>query len=113
MKITSDFIINEIRERIKNKEQIPPDWWCDASDKLNVLLGDETDLLAYYQQQVAQRKVAFIEQGKSVSEAKVRTEAEDIYREMNKQNAKIKQIEEFIRINKIRSRLKDNEYRLA
>jgi hypothetical protein len=111
-KITTDTIMGFLKENIEEKRPLFPEIFADAAAKLNVLIGDEVDLLADLQQKVAQLKVDLLEQDKSVAEAKVRVEATDEYKQMVKQSAKIKQIEEFIRIMKIRSRLKSDEYRL-
>lgn len=113
--VTTDTIIDFLQERVENKEPIHASIWLDAAQKLNILIGDEHDLLFDLQQQVANMKVRYYEDIKegekpNVSKAKMYIETSDVYREMNKQKAKISRIEEFIRIAKIQARLKDTEY---
>lgn len=108
--VTTDSILNWFKENVKNKEVIDPNMWLDSARKLNVLISEEHDKLLELQQQVAQKKVDFINIGEPVARAKAKVEATDIYKEMNRQNAKIEQIEEHIRIAKIMARLKGNEY---
>src|SRR6185436_1217163 len=107
--ITCDLILNWLRDQVEQKREIAPSLYIDACTKLNLLLGNETDHLYDLQQKVSLIKVGLIEADKSVAEAKTRVEATEEYKQMKKQEAKIGQIEEAIRIAKIRARLKDNE----
>lgn len=109
--IDTDLILSTMKGWVETKTVIDAHTWVDASQKLNVLIGDEHDKLFDLQQKVAQMKVAYITEGKSVSDAMSRVEAEDLYRDMQRQKARISQIEEMIRIAKLQARLKDNEYR--
>ncbi len=111
-KITTETIIGFLKKNVEEHKPLSPDIFADAAAKLNVLIGAETDKLAELQQKVAQEKVALLEQGKSVAESKVRVEAMDVYKDMLKQKAKIEQVVEFIRIMKLRSRMKMEEYNL-
>lgn len=110
--VTADTILTYLQQQVENKVQLEPNFYVDTCQKLCVLLGDEHDKLFNLQQEVAKRKVGYIESGDTVAKAKVKIEAEDIYKEMQKQRAKIERIEEMIRISKIRARLKDHEYGL-
>lgn len=109
--ITVDTIINAMKGWVETKHPISPDVFVDAAGKLAILLGDENDKLFFLQQDVAKCKVMFIEGGDSVAKAEVKTEASNLYREMCSQKAKVEQIQEFIRIAKIRARLVSEEYR--
>ena len=102
--ITADTILNSIKEMVASKRQLNPDIWIDAAFKLNVLIGDENDILLVRQQEVAQKRLDFLTQGDTVSAAKLKVEATDEYREMHRQKMKVAQIEEFIRISKIQAR---------
>lgn len=113
-KITADFIIDQMKEYIENKQPVAPDVWINAAQKLNILLGDESDILFTMQQRIAAERVAMLddqaaEGKKNVSEVRIRIEATDAYRQMRSQEAKIRQIEELIRIAKIQARLRDSE----
>ena len=107
-----DTILSVLQEKVSNKEVIDATTWIEAAELLNVLLGEETDKLFELQQKVAQEKVARIEETKaSVAQVKIQVESLDIFREMQKQKAKIERVIEFIRIAKIQSRLKSEEMR--
>lgn len=109
--ITTDTILNALKERVENKVPVSPNMWIDAAEKLNILLGDEHDLLLDLQQKVAQMRADLIEGGDSVAKAKSKIEATDEHKEANRQRAKISRIEEMIRIAKIQARLKESEMR--
>lgn len=109
--VTADFILQTLNEWVEEKHPIGPDVWLDASAKLAVLLGFETDKLWVMQQNVAKLRVLHIESGASVAKADALIEAEDIYREMQKQKAKIDQIHELIKISKLQARLALDEQR--
>lgn len=108
-KITIDTIINFFEDNVKSKTPIAPHFFIDGSVKLNILRGDEDDLIFELQQKVSQRKVDIIESGKSVSQAKVMIEASDEYKQLCKQKARCERITEFIRLGKIMSKLKSDE----
>lgn len=111
-KITCDFILNWFKEAVEKKEPIPPSVWLDGASKLNVLQGDEEDILFELQQKVAEIRVKCMEESDkiNVSRAKVLVEATDEYKQMKKQAAKVARIQEQIRISKIQARMRDNEY---
>lgn len=113
--VTTDSIINYLQGKVENKEPLHASVWLDAAQKLNILIGDEHDLLFDLQQKVALLKVDYYENVKegekpNVSKAKMYIETTDEYKALHKQKAKIAAIEEFIRIAKIQARLKDTEY---
>lgn len=112
-KITIEFILSTLQGYIENKDPISPVLWLDSAQKLNVLLGDETDSLFDLQQRVAQIKLSYLvaQEKRNVSEANLRTEASDEYRDMCKKKARIEQIEEFIRLAKHQATMRSNEMR--
>ena len=109
--ITTDTIINAMKGWVETKHPISPDVFVDAAGKLAILVGDENDKLFFLQQDVAKLKVMHIESGDSVAAAEVKTEASNLYRDMCVQKAKIEQIQEMIRIAKLRARLVTEEMR--
>ncbi len=109
--INTNTILSTLEEWVRDKKMIDAHTWVDASQKLNVLIGEEHDKLYTLEQSIATAKVTYLDCGKSVAEAKTRVEATDTYKEMMKQRSKIKQIEELIKIAKLQARLKDNEIR--
>lgn len=111
IEITIDSILNVVTGWVKNKQFMSAHDWVNTAQKLNVLIGEEHDKLFTLQQQIALVKSVCIDEGKSVSACKIMVETTDTYKIMRKQEAKIKQVEEMIRIAKLQARLKDNEYR--
>lgn len=108
--VSTDTILEWLQDQVEQKLPIAPHLWLDASMKLLALLGGEHDKLFALQRAVAQEKLAAIEAGDSVAKAKVKVETTDTFVKMKQQEAKIGRIEEMIRLAKIQSRLKDNEY---
>lgn len=108
---TADSVLQWLEKQVRAKAIIDAHTWVEACQYLNILSGEEADRLFELQQVVARLKVAFIEQGDSVVMAKTKVETTDEYKEMKRQEAKIKRIEESIRIAKIQARLKDSELR--
>jgi len=108
--MTAEEIIKQLEDVVQKKLPMSPSFWVEQAQKLVVLMGDEADKLYTLQKQVAQEKVKWIEQGKSVSEAKLRVEASDLYEQMLKQKAFLERINEIIRIAKIQSKMRESEY---
>ena len=108
---TPDSIIEYLKDKVEQRIPIAPTVWLNAAQKLNVLLGNENDREAELFQSARKIMIAGIEEGKSVAESKARMEATDLYKEYNKQKAKISQIEEFIRLAKAQSRVRNEEYK--
>jgi uncharacterized protein YfeS len=108
-KITCDTIIDFLKNIIEEKKILPPSVFIDAAEKLNILRSDEDDKLVGLMQKVAQLKSNSILSGNSVAQAKVHAEASDDYKLMLMQKMRCERITEFIRIEKIRARLKDTD----
>ncbi len=107
--VTINTITEYLKKQVEEHIPIAPSLWIDSAQKINVLLGDEHDKLFEIQQKVAKIKVGYIEQDKTVSEAKTRVEASEEYKEYQLQKAKIGRIEEFIRLAKIQARTRTEE----
>ena len=108
---TIDSIIDYLKDKVEQKIPIAPTLWLNAAQKLNVLLGNENDRLAELFQSTRKIIIAHIEEDKSATESKARMEMTDVYKEYNKQKAKIVQVEEFIRLAKAQSRVRNEEYK--
>lgn len=104
-KITADTILEAMKLYVEEKRILSPDIWIDSAHKLTTLLGDEEIKLYELQQIVAKIKLGFLENSNSVSAAKLKTDATDQYKEYKIQQAKINQIEEYIRVAKLRAKL--------
>jgi len=109
--ITALTIIETMKKWVEEKHPIPPSMWIDASLKLNVLRGDLDDKLYDLESELAKQKAELLmRDDMTVAKAESIIRAEDKFKEMRKLNAKIKQLEEFIKISKKRSSLKEEEY---
>lgn len=111
-KITTDTILNWFKEQVEAKRQLDPELWLEAASKLAVFLGDEEMKLYEFQQKVAELKLRFYNgmNKPTVSNAEMMTEATDDYKVYQQQKAKIAQIEEFIRIAKLRVKISSGQY---
>lgn len=108
--VSCDVILSWLKEQVKNKVPVAPSLYLDAATKLNVLISDETDRLIEVEHDVAELRAAHIRQGHTVAAAKVYVEATPEYMDMQVRRAKIKQIEEAIRLSKLSARMKNDEW---
>lgn len=106
---TVDSILEVLQTWAKEKRPIDAHQWLEGCAKLVVLLGDEQDKLFGLEQEIAQEKLRFIEEGDSVAKAKVRMEGRNIFVDARKLEAKIDRVTELVRISKLQARMsKDN-----
>ncbi len=103
-KITTDTILEWFRQAVEEKQPLNPEIWLNAAGKLAILLGDEEEKLYNLQQDVAEKKLKIYKEmdKPTVNKAEMEIETTDDYKEYMKQKAKITQIEEFIRLAKLR-----------
>lgn len=107
-KITTDTILDTMKEWVETKTPVAPSTWVDAALKIAVLMSDETDRLYDLESEVAQMKAREMED-KTAAHADTIVRASEEYKEYRKQQARVKRIEEFIRIAKKQATLRDNE----
>lgn len=107
---TIDSVMQKMDEFAKKGIPMSPQWYVERAQILISLMGDETDKLHELQKKIARARVVLIESGKSVAHAKIDLEAEDVYQEMQNQKAKCERITEIIRIAKIQSRMRSDEW---
>ena len=106
-----DNFIARMEKDVEDGVPLPPETWLERALKLNVLLGKENIKLFSLESELAKQRAKLLAQGDMpVSKANVIIEAEDKYREYQILKAKIKQVEEFIRIAKNYSKAISNEY---
>lgn len=111
-KVTTDTILDTMKEWVETKTPVAPSTWVDAALKLNVLMDEETDLLFDLESVVAKNKAYEMdndEYSKTAAHADTIVRASKEYKEYRKQQARVKRIEEFIRIAKKQATLRDNE----
>ncbi len=107
--VTIEVILSTLQEWVANKRNVDAKLWVEKAQELNIFLFDEYDKLAEAQQKVAALKIMSLDaqEKKNVSEATLRVEASDEYKEMRKLENKIKNVEEMIRIAKLQGRLRE------
>lgn len=111
--VTTETIINTMKEWVEEKTPISPARWIDAAAKMNVLIGDENDRLYTLESEIAKMRAKLLEQEKmTVAKANAIIEANDMYMQYRKQGAYVKQIQEFIRIAKKQASLQSETYML-
>jgi len=105
-KITADTILQWFKNQVAGQKIVDPELWLDAAHKLVIFLGDEEMKLYELQQEVAELKLKYYNEMEKpvVSTAEMQVKATDKYKEFKQQEARINQIEEFIRIAKLRVR---------
>lgn len=108
---STDSIIDWFKTSVENRDTIAPAYWLEAGLRLNLLREDDDIGLIELKQQVAQKKIVLLEGGMNATQAKMHVEGSEEYKQMLKQSAKVVRIEEFIRLSKLYSRLKNDEYR--
>lgn len=109
-KRTVDSILSSMKGWAENRDIIDAKRWVDAAQLLSSLLFEEYDKLAEQEQIVANLKLMALdaqEGKKNVSLANLKVEASNEYKEMRKQENKMKNVEEIIKIAKLQGRLRE------
>lgn len=101
-KVTSDTILDFLKEAVESKKLIPPSLWLETGLKLNLLLADEHIDLENMRSLVSNKKLNILkgQDKKNVAAAELEIEASDEYRVMRIQEHRVDRIEEFIRLAK-------------
>jgi len=107
--VTTELIVKTLQKWVKEKVPVSPMQWLDAGLKLNVLIGDEQERLWDLKMKVSQELFSKNEEGWTSAKAKAYSESTEDYRDMKIQEARIKQIEEMIRLAKKFAQLKADE----
>lgn len=108
--ITVDTILESLTSWVESRTPINPELWIDAGLKMNLLKEPLTARIIALQQSLAKKRVMLLEDGKSVAYAKTIIEADDEYSECRTLEAKIKLIEEQIRLAKVRGKMGLDDY---
>ena len=109
--VTVDTIIDYLKDCVEQRLPIGPDVWLDAAQKLVALSSDESERLFELQHELAVIKMQQMEDGATAAKAKIFAEAFPEYKDMQKQKARIEQIQEMVRIAKLQARLRTEEMR--
>lgn len=108
---TATDIIKVLEGWAAEKRPIHAQEWLDAAQKMTLLMGDEADKLFQLEQNCALERIEYIDEGKSATEAKMRVEASEAYKEARSQKALMERIIETVRLAKHRARLANEEYK--
>ena len=93
-------IIENFNERVTNQDIIPSDQWMQAAQFLNVLIGTEQYKLAETEQAYTQVALNNMENGDTNALAEKKAKVSPEFIQFKRQQAFVKQIEEFIRLAK-------------
>lgn len=107
--VTTDLILSWLSEQVKNKRPIAPERYLDASLKLNLLKSDDNDQFIELEHQLAIKRAEYVAEGGTSAAAKIKIEADPLFKEVQKLKSKLKQVEEAIRLGKLYSRIKNDE----
>jgi hypothetical protein len=107
--VTCDTILNWFKEQTENRRPISPHLYLEMAQKLNALSSDENDKLVDLESELARHRADWVSVGKTSAGANILVEAMPVFNEARKQRAKIKQIEEVIRLAKLSARIKNDE----
>lgn len=101
-KITSDTILHFLKDAVESKKILNPSLWGDSAFKLNLLLGDEHNILESLRQDVAKMRLEILQKQdkKNVAACDVEVGASDLFRLMRLQEHKVGRVEEFIKLAK-------------
>ena len=107
-----DNIIGKLVEWTEAKVPVNPEHWIDAGLKLNVLKEDylSGDIIAL-QSSLAKKRYDLLLEGKTSAYAKIAVESDPEYAVCRKLEARVKMIEEHIRLAKVRARMGQEDYK--
>ena len=105
MENSAESIMEALETFAKQKGSLDWHTWMEASMKLTALLQTEEEALAELEHTLIKMKAAYIEEGKPANQAKLLTEADDIYLTFLKKKAFIKRCDETIKVAKLHARL--------
>jgi len=110
-KINADTILNWLKEKIEDKEPIPPTTFVDAASKLNMFLPDERKELFRLQKVYGDvlTRLRGSQEKTNISELKVLGQMTDEYFAVKEQEGRIEDIKEQIRIAKLQGRILETE----
>lgn len=111
MTITIQSVIDTFQDWVMSSKVISPDLWMDGALKLNVLLGNEYDLIAELEQRCAIIEGEQLAQGFTSARAKTELKKKPEWLNLQKQKGKIRQVEEFIRLAKKHAQIVSDQMR--
>lgn len=107
--ITTDSILSWLTNQVKHKKPISPEQYLEAGTRLNLLKSDENDRLIEIEHELAVIRSNLVSQGSTSAAAKTHIEANPLYKEVQQLRAKLKRIDEAVKLAKLAARLKNDE----
>ncbi len=107
-----DEILNRIDSWARDGNPIAPGMWIDEAMRLMSFYGQESDRLFLLERIVATEKWKRIEAGESDAKAESYKRTLPEYVEMKRQEARVKRIDEYVRLAKKRATLAGEEFNL-
>lgn len=100
--VTTDTILDWLKEKVESRQTIPNDAWLDAGFKLNLLLSSEHLELENRRALVSNLKLKIYQgqEKKNVAACDMEIEASEEYRQLRLQEHRVGRIEEFIKLAK-------------
>lgn len=109
--VTVDAILGWLKEQVQHKRPVSPERYLDAATKLNLLKSDENDRLIELEHELALERAKYVSEGGSSAASKIQLEAHPSFVEIQKLKAKLRQIDEAVRLAKLSARIKSDELR--
>lgn len=104
-------IIGVLTKWTEEKQPINPELWIDSAMKLNVLKEDALNgKIIALQSSLAQKRYNLLLEGKTAAFARIAVEADPEYSEYKILEARVKFIEEHIRLAKKRATMASDDY---
>jgi hypothetical protein len=110
--VTIDLILQTLEDWVSSKTPISAHTWLDSAQKITTLMGNEHEEYFKMAQNVAKMRLEARKTTKTVADANLIIDASDELLALNMKGAKIKRIEEIVRIAKKQATLADTEMRL-
>ena len=104
-----DTLLDWLKNATEKRASINPSQFVEAATYMVILMGEEHEKLSLLKQNIAKMKVSLLKEYDKVNKVTLMVEASDEYREMKNQEARIANIEEYIRLAKLFGRLKSEE----
>lgn len=105
--MTINQIMEEMEKRVVDNLPISPASWVESSLRINALRGNLDNELVAYEMIINDNIAKLIEEGKSATVAEKLSKTGETYKKYLELKAKLKRIEEYIRLSKRRASINE------
>ena len=106
-------VIERLQKWVKEGVPIPPGLWIDEAMKLLAFYGEQSDIIAELESQVAKEKWKYkTEHACSDAEAESYKRTLDCFKDFKKKEGTLKMLDEYIRLAKKRATLANDEFKI-